>query len=70
MENQPAWIAQESWSVGGDAQETNSQGRTLSDWAALVIDGIVEGRVTMMSHPHKFCGVIRVWSDTSAPIRG
>ena len=35
-ESQATQIARRSWPDGGDAQETNGQSRTRSDWAALV----------------------------------
>ena len=33
-------IAQSGWLVGGDAQETNGQIKTLFDWATLALTGI------------------------------
>ena len=40
--NQPAHTAWRSWSVGGDAQETDGDNKTWSDWAALATDGTME----------------------------
>ena len=37
----------------------NGQNKTQSDWAVLATNRTADGKVTMMSQPHRFCGVIR-----------